>query len=281
MRAPGTAATIILGLSVGMLGLLTALKRRDERYVDGIRRALDASTSEAEPGRFSEEMVAGLPDPARRYFLHAIRPGTPLASHLYWHYTASMQPGRGMPWMALEAEQILVKEHGFVWKATARKGPLVVTVRDHYRDGEGRMRVALFGLVPVVNASGHDVAKSALGRLLIEGAGLPSAFLPGPHVRVDGVDDSHFTVTMSLHGETSPITLTVDPDGRLVEVAMQRWGNLTEDGSYQYIPYGIRATEERAFGGYTIPTRLAGGWWYGADNYLEVIRLNVDWARHD
>lgn len=192
-----------------------------------------------------------------------------------------MQPSKGMPWMALEAEQMLVKGRGFVWKATARKGPLMLTVRDHYLDGEGRMRVALFGLVPVVNATGPDLSKSAMGRLLIEGAALPSAFLPGPHVRIEGIDDARFTVIISLHGETTPITVTVDPNGRVTEVEMLRWGNLTDDSSYRYIPYGMRATEERAFGGYTIPTRLAGGWWYGADTYLEVIHLDVDWAQHD
>jgi hypothetical protein len=33
------------------------------------------------------------------------------------------------------------------------------------------------------------------------------------------------------------------------------------------------------FGGYTIPSRMAGGWWYGTVQYLEVIRLRVNWAQ--
>jgi hypothetical protein len=200
-----------LGLGAGAFSVLTALKVRDDRYVDGIWQSLEQSASQDEP--FTEEMVAGLPEPARRYFLHAIQPGTRLASRLHWNYSGRMKPGKGLPWMTLRAAQILAKERGFVWKARARKGPLVVTAADHYLDGEGRMRIALFGLVPVVNATGPDLSKSALARLLIEGCALPSALLPGPHVQIAGIDASRFKVMVSLHGEVTPLTLTVDQEG--------------------------------------------------------------------
>ena len=60
---------------------------------------------------------------------------------------------------------------------------------------------------------------------------------------------------------------------------MKRWGNLTADGAYQLIPYGMKIVAERMFDGYTIPTQFAGGWWYGTERYLESVRLMVDWAR--
>lgn len=137
------------------------------------------------------------------------------------------------------------------------------------------------GTLPVVNAIGADLSKSALARLIIEGVALPSALLPGPNVQIAGIDASRFTVTTHLHGETTPITLTVGPDGRPTEVTMQRWGNLTADGTYQLIPYGMKITEERTFDGYTIPSQFAGGWWYGTERYIEAVRLTVDSARLD
>jgi hypothetical protein len=279
MRVSGVVKTLILGLIAGAVGTLSIVKLRDDRYVEGIWSALEASPTG--DGTFTERMVAGLPDPARRYFRHAIQQGTPLAGRFRWHYTGEMKPGAKLPWMSLEADQILVKRRGFVWKATARKRPLVVTVRDHYLDGAGRMRVALFGLVTVVNATGADLSKSALARLIIEGVALPSALLPGPDIQITGIDSSRFTVTTHLHGETTPITLTVDPDGRLNEVTMQRWGNLTADDTYQFIPYGMQIAEERTLGGYTIPSQFTGGWWYGTEKYNESVRLTVDWARLD
>ena len=61
---------------------------------------------------------------------------------------------------------------------------------------------------------------------------------------------------------------------------MQRWGNITGDGSYRSIPYGFTTGGEQTFGGYTIPDHLRIGWWFGTEQYLEVIRLHIDWARY-
>ena len=272
-----TIGKAVAALGAGGLAVLAAVKVRDDHHVDEIWRALEQSGTAGE--LFTEQMVTGLPDPARRYFLHAIRPGTLLAPRIHFGYHGSMKPGKQMPWMSLTVEQITAKETGFVWKARARSGPLVLTAADHYLNGDGRMRIALFGLLPVVNATGPDLSRSALARLLIEGLLLPSALLPGPNVQIEGIDESRFKVVVKLHGESTPLTLTVDPDGRLKEIAMERWGNLTDDGSYRYIPYGATIAGEATFGGYTIPSWISVGWWYGTDRYEEVIRLELDWAQ--
>jgi hypothetical protein len=117
-----------------------------------------------------------------------------------------------------------------------------------------------------------------MARLVIEGMALPPAFLPSPNVKIEGIDDSRFVVTTRLNGETTPVTVTVDGDGRPTEVTLPRWGNLTADGSYQHIPYGVTITGEQSFDGYTIPTQIAGGWWHGTAQYLEAMRLHVAWA---
>ena len=42
------------------------------------------------------------------------------------------------------------------------------------------------------------------------------------------------------------------------DVGVEWWGP---------IPYGFAVEEERTFEGYTIPTRVRGGWWYGTERY--------------
>jgi hypothetical protein len=227
-------------------------------------------------------MVEGLPDPARRYFLHAIRPGSPLAATVYWQWSGEMRPSKQMGWVPLTSEQVSAKDRGYVWRAKARRGLLRLTAVDHFRDGEGRMRIALFGLVPVVNETGPDLSRSALGRLLIEGIIMPSFLLPGPHVRITGVDASRFQITLEVGGEEASYILAVDEEGRLTkESVLQRWGNVTDDGSFRHIPYGGTIEEERTFGGYTIPTRIEGGWWYGTERYFEVLHLKLDSIRYE
>ncbi len=280
MGGVGTIGKGVLVVAVGALGVLGAMKVADDRYVDDIWNTLEQEPSGTEV--FSEKMVEDLPDPARRYFLHAIKPGTPLATKLHWRWSGEMKPGKTMPWMALTSEQITVKGRGLVRKIQASNGPLMLTAADHLLDGDGRMRISLYGLVPFINETGPDLSLSALGGMLAEGVFLPSSLLPGPHVRIEGVDGSRFTVTLEMQGKQASYTIAVDAEGRPTEQSvLQRWGNITDDGSYRFIPYGAVVEEEGTFGGYTIATRVRGGWWYGTDQYLEVLHLKVDDVRYE
>jgi hypothetical protein len=253
--------------------------RRDARRVASIATSLcEAHQCD---GVFSADMVEGLPEPARRFFLHSIAPGTPLASRLRWTYSGELRPGKGLPWLPLKAQQVLVAGRGFVWQARVGRGPLFLTGDDHYLDGKSRMLIKLFGLFPVVNASGEDIARSAMGRLLIECFAMPSTLLPGENVSIEEVDDSRFTVQVHHRGQTTPFTLTVSESGQLQSIELPRWGNLTVDRSYQYIPYGGTVSDDRTFGGYTIPGKASVGWWFGEPDYLEVVRLTITDATLD
>src|SRR5690348_42041 len=74
----GKGALLLAG---GALGALAVLRVAGDRAVDRVRQDLERTPAS---GRvFAEAMVADLPDPARRYFRHAVRPGTPLASQVH------------------------------------------------------------------------------------------------------------------------------------------------------------------------------------------------------
>jgi len=77
-------------------------------------------------------------------------------------------------------------------------------------------------------------------------------------------------------GRPSAITLSIDPDGQLREVSLKRWGNQTESGEYNYIPFGVTLDEERTFAGFTIPSRLRAGWWFGTERYAEFFRARIE-----
>jgi hypothetical protein len=49
---------------------------------------------------------------------------------------------------------------------------------------------------------------------------------------------------------------------------LPRWGDKTESGEYAAIPFGVKALEEATFAGYTIPSHIRGGWWYGTPRYF-------------
>jgi hypothetical protein len=263
-------AGILLGV-----GALALLRAAEDRAVARIWGGLETTPSTGQV--FSPDLVAGLPDPARRYFLHAIRPGAPLAARVRLTQTGSIRFGGG--WARFAAEQLLTRG-GFVWKAASRVGPLPITATDHYAGGRGRMRAAAFGLVPFVSATGPELTRSAIGRLVVEHMWLPSAWLPQAGATIEPVDDDRFAVVLAVGGETPRLVLRVDAEGRLLESSLPRFGNQAPDGRFRYIPFGGLMDAEEAFGGYTIPTRIRAGWWYGTDRYQEDFRFQITAATY-
>jgi hypothetical protein len=267
------AGLTLLGLAAGTLGSLVALRRGGDRAVQRVWRDLERMPRDA--GVFSAALVEGLPDPARRYFLHAIRPGTPLATRVRLVQAGSLRIGE--EWAPFTAEQVLVPGTGFAWKVKARVRGLPVTGADTYAHGEGRMRMLLLGLVPVVDATGPELSRSAVGRLVGESMWLPSAWLPRAGATVEPVDADRFAVTTTVDGETTRVVTTVDAQGRLIDAAFPRYGNYTPDKHFQYIPFGgpYYPAEERTFGGYTVPARIRAGWWYGTPRFREDFRIDL------
>ena len=69
-------------------------------------------------------MVADLPEPARRYFSYAIKPGTPLMPVVEIRMTGQFSLGskEDPRYRPMEARQILAAPEGFVWKMRTRGG---------------------------------------------------------------------------------------------------------------------------------------------------------------
>lgn len=260
---------ILAGLAV-LLVLLAAgvMLRRRQTFarVDEAWRSLDALRA---PGtdRFDPSWVEGLPEPARRYLLHAIAPGTPLASAVRLTMPGEIRLAKDGRRLPMESEEVLVAGRGYVWRARVGRGATRVIGYDRLLDGTAEMRWWLWGVVPVARASGEDVSRSAVGRLLGESVLLPSTLLPGDGVRWEGVDDATARVRVSAFGEETTLTLEVGPDGRLRRVTFPRWNSDPRLGPVGYLSFGSdRMAEERSVGGYTIPTRLRSGWRLGEED---------------
>jgi hypothetical protein len=227
----------------------------------------------AEP--FDPARVADLPEPARRYLLHAIEPGTPLVPRVRLAMAGTIRLGPRLPWLPFRARQTLAPPVGFAWEARVRWGPLRLAGADTYVHGRGETAFRLWDRIPVVRAGGPDVSRAARGRLAIESIWQPAALLPRPGVTWTGVDDRVARVAVDIDGERIPLTLTIGPDGGLHAVSMERWGNLTADGRFALIPFGADVAAERAFEGYTVPSRLAVRWWYGTARAFEFFRATI------
>jgi hypothetical protein len=253
--------TAAVALTVAGLGTRRVLSDRRAARIEA-----DLFAAPRTPNVFSSVDIAGLPEPAQRYLRHAIAPGTPLAPAARLEMTGTMTPTAGAARVALRAVEVLAPRRGFVWTAGTRMAGLPVRVRDTYFEGEGGVRVALLGLVPVpFSGEPEDLARSARGRLVGEAVWCPTA-LVGPEVTWEAVDADRARFTLAVDGEPVAVTLRIGPDGALREVTLDRWGDVGV-AKFRPIPYGFAVEAEARFGGITIPTRIRGGWWFGTDRF--------------
>jgi hypothetical protein len=115
-RLPAVAGLAVLaGTGAELAGhrVFTRLVRRDVQ-------ALRARAAPGQAGVVTEEMLADLPEPVRRYLRYTGVVGRPFPGTIRLRQNGRMRAG---PWLPLEAEEYYsVQPPGFVWAGTAR-GP--------------------------------------------------------------------------------------------------------------------------------------------------------------
>jgi hypothetical protein len=261
-------------LAIMLFGLAIAQIRVSQEVGD-IWRSLKSPPTQQ---NFIPDMVAELPEPVQRYFLHAIAPNTPLATSVKITMSGSMRLAPNKNWMPLQAKEMLSNK-GFMWEATAGQGIMQLRGEDYYSKGTGRMRFSLWGLIPVVNAHNPDIVRSSIGRWAGEFCWLPSTLLPQHGVSWQVIDKHTIQPSFQADGIPTTLTLTIDDRGRLLRCTIPRWGDQTEDGHHAEIPFGGENQAEQTFGGYTIPSQMGAGWWIGTDRYFEFIRMTFEHAQ--
>ncbi|MFC4119949.1 DUF6544 family protein [Nonomuraea zeae] len=226
-----------------------------------------------QPPAFDPEQAGLLPEPARRWLLRAVAPGTPLLRAAVLTMRGTIKLGE---WRRFHANQVLLPLEGYVWSASTWLGLAPVHGFDRYRAGTGEMRWRVFDTFPVMTGGGPDITRSAAGRLACELVLAPAAALD-PRVRWKALDEHHAVATVPIGGEDHEVTLAIALDGRLERVVMSRWGN--PDGTaYREHLFGVECLEEGTFDGFTIPARVVGGWWPGTARRAEgeFIRFALD-----
>lgn len=222
----------------------------------------DLARAEPTPIPHPHHQLDDVPEPARRFLTNALPPATTASGSTVLDMEGEIKLRR---WMPFRACQILHPDHGFVWNATVGRFPLRFGGGDSYYRHHGSLEFHLLGLIPVVRASGYDIDRSAAGRLAAETAvWAPQALHPAAGATWHPIDDDRATVTRTVGDEPIDVTLTVDSDGHLQELAMQRWGD-PEPGRFDLHPFGATITKTGTFDGVTIATDGTVGWHHGTD----------------
>jgi hypothetical protein len=193
---------LILGaLVVIALGVMAYGSWRWEEGSRSILKRLEAARTSLPTQRYDARELDGLPPPVQRFFRAALKDGQPIVAAASVTHVGSMNmSATAEQWKPFTSKQrVITQRPGFDWNARIMMLPGVPAhVHDAYIAGEGLLRVALFGLVTVVNIAGTpEIARGELLRFFAEMAWYPTALLPSQGARWEAVDDASARATLT------------------------------------------------------------------------------------
>lgn len=278
MKTLALVVAVLILAFVGLQAWRWSDNRRAARAWDALAR-----TARASPPLFDPSIVHGLPDPARRFFLFTIKPGSPLRTVAEIRMGGEIGLGtkHEPKYMPMRAQQILAPPHGLVWKLDAGQSAMRISGSDGFDGERSWVRFWLLGTVPVLRAGGGpDHARAAFGRVVAEAVfWVPAALLPRNGVTWEAVKGDIARATVSHDGMTQTVDVTVAEDGRPVMVVIPRWTDANREKTYQIQPFGGYLSEFRDFDGYTLPTRVEGGNFVGTEDYFPFYKASVEDVR--
>jgi hypothetical protein len=222
-------------------------------------------------GVFLDADLDGLPTAARRLLGAAIENGTPLAAAARLQMRGSIKLKR---WLPFRAYQIIAPGVGFVWRARVAG---LIDGFDRSVDGRGEMQWKLARLFTVAKGSGPDVTRSTAGREAGEAFWLPTALLPSFGVEWLASEETHAVARIPTSTERIDVRYEIDAGGHVQSLALQRWGDPHNTGTFGLHTFGGAMSRHEKFGGVTIPTRGAVGWHFGETEWAtgEFFRFEV------
>lgn len=264
-------------IGAGVLSL--AVWRQLDHRADRIEMARLIATQPKAPQAFSAEMIANLPEPARRYFSYTIATGTPLFTVAEIEMKGQFALGNKQDpkYIPIAARQVLAAPFGLLWKMSGGMG----SMRMSGSDSGSWMRFWIAGLLPVVRLGGtRDHARSAFGRILGEAPfWTPASLLPATGTVWEAVDSRTARFTVTFDGITQSVDITVDADGKPTQMLFQRWSDANPDRVRQLQPFGGVLSKFRDFQGFRLPTHVEAGNFLGTEDYFPFYIVDVTSVR--
>jgi hypothetical protein len=222
--------------------------------------------------RFTPDRLAGLDEPVRRYFSHAITDGALLPDGIRMTMRGRIKVGVWLPFTAVQT----VDGRSFVWRAQVGRWPLhPLRVTDGYADAIGRTEGRLLGHLKLFGAEDFDTARSAATRTAIESVVFaPPSVLPDRGVTWRAETEHVIVARFDLPPERPEVRLCIDDHGAQRTVSALRWGNAGEE-TFRYIPFGGELHAERRFGDLVLPSSASVGWYFGTPRYEPFFRARI------
>ena len=221
-----------------------------------------ASTSTA-PTRYDARELEGLPAPVQRYFRAVLKDGQPIIAAATVQHTGTFNMSdTGEQWKPFTSKQrVITQRPGFDWDARIMMFPgIPVHIHDSYIAGQGILRGAVLGLIPVVNmADTPELARGELMRFFAEAAWYPTALLPSQGVRWEALDESSAKATITDDKIALTLTFSFSDEG-VINTVHAKSRERVVDGKTVVAPWLGRFWSYALRDGMLVPTHGEVAW---------------------
>ena len=225
----------------------------------------------------SDQDLAGLPAPVRRYLELAGVVGQPRVRDFQVRMHGRIRRDWELPWMPLVAEQ-----HNFVDRPSRffymSSSMFVIPVRGYHRfaDGAATMRVKAGGLLTVASASGPEMTQSETVTLFNDMAVMAPATLIDPAIRWEALGSCRARATFTAGAQTIRADLVFGDNGDLVNfISDDRYQSAGDGQALRKLRWSTPIGDYRKFGNVRLASTGAGRWHDGVGAY-SYIELTID-----
>jgi hypothetical protein len=211
---------ITLTIIATLILVFTGGKIKLSRQFGNEVKILFANSKPISGQTFSYGQLAGLPEPVQRYFKLALKEAQPYISYARITNDGLFKSGPDKDWVDIKGEQYATTERpGFIWKGTTT----LFSARDQYILGKGRLAVALFGLIRIVDGKGASYDQGELLRWLGESILYPTNLLPGLNLRWNAIDERTAKLTFNYNGLSLSYKVTFNDAGEIIQMETKRY----------------------------------------------------------
>jgi Family of unknown function (DUF6544) len=184
-------------------------------------------------GNYDIEQIVHLPEPVKEYFKYALKEKQALISYARLKHGGQFKPSKS--WTQIKGEEYFtVKPPGFAWFGKVR----LVSAKDTYADGSGRMQIKLLSIFKLVDATGDEFNQGELVRWLSETPWFPTALLPSQNLTWEPIDASSARVFVTDHNKTVEGSFFFNDKGEITKFTAKRYGDgKLQDWICQYYDY--------------------------------------------
>jgi hypothetical protein len=246
-----TTFVTFLSVTVLLAAACTTVQTRYERHT------ADVLTHQTlQPGRvLTEQDIAGLPVPVRRYLRYTGSIGRPVPQNMELIFNAQMVRKRGDAPMEATSEQVNI--FGDLSRIfTMKAGMFLVPFQalHVYRDTQATFIVRVANLFTVVDIAGDTLTAAETVTVLNDLCVFAPARLTDPCFAWKEIDDRSAEVTLTNGRYRVRATLLFNEEGALVDFISDDRYALENDGTMRNVRWSTPISGYREFNGRMIPT---------------------------